>query len=87
MPRMIVSLSLTALAGVLLAASLTPAAAQNKRHTSEQLAAQRRPQIVIHPRHRLGPNATRHCTAWLAKQTWPNGQVVITPQKRCWWED
>jgi hypothetical protein len=86
MPRMLVGLNLTALAGVLLAASLVPAAAQNTHRATRELAAQRRPQIVIHPRHRLGPNATRHCVAWLAKRTWPNGQVVITPQMRCWWE-
>ncbi len=74
-------------AGALLATGLAPAAAQNTYRANEQYAAQRRPQIVIHPRHRLGPNATRHCESWLAQRTWPNGQVVITPQMRCWWQD
>jgi hypothetical protein len=87
MPRMTMGLSLTALAGALLAASLTPAAAQNSHRTTREFTAQQRPQIVIHPRRRLGPNATRHCKSWLAKRTWPNGQIVITPQMRCWWED
>ena len=88
MPRMTVGFSLTAFASsILLAASLTPAAAQSSHHATEQVAAQRRPQIVVHPRHRLSPNATRHCKSWLAKQIWPNGQVVIMPQMRCWWED
>ena len=81
------SLVLLALAGVMLAVGFAPAAAQDTQRAKRELAAQHRPQIVIHPRHRLGPNATRHCVAWLAQETWPNGEVVITPQKRCWWED
>ena len=60
-----------ALAGVLLAGSLAPAAAQDANHSTRQLTAQRRPQITIHPRHQLSPNATRHCTAWLAKEYRP----------------
>ncbi len=75
-----------ALAGVLLAGSLSPAAAQDANRSTRQLTAQRRPQITIHPRHQLSPNATRHCTAWLAKEYRPSG-TVITPQMRCWWED
>ena len=90
MPRMAVALGLTAMTGVLLAVSLAPAVAQDARsdtRATRELAFQHRPVIVIHPRHRLGPNATRHCQSWLAKRIWPNGQVVITPQMRCWWED
>jgi hypothetical protein len=87
MPRMFVCLVLAALAGFALTAGLTPAVAQNSDRATGERSVQRRPQIVIHPRHRLSPNATRHCVAWLAKENWPNGQVVITPQKRCWWED
>ena len=87
MPGLRFGLVMLASAGVLLAGGLSPAAAQNSHRPTEQLAAQRRPQIVIHPRHRLGPNATRHCESWLAKRIWPNGEVVITPQMRCWWED
>ena len=76
------------LASALLAAGLSPATAQDAGRTTRQQTAQSRPQIVVHPRHRrLSPNATRHCTAWLEKKNWPNGQVVITPQMRCWWED
>ncbi len=87
MSAMRFGLVLLASAAVLPAGGLLPAAAQNSHRTIEQLAAQRRPVIVVHPRRRLGPNATRHCVAWLAKRNWPNGQVVLTPQKRCWWED
>jgi hypothetical protein len=87
MTKMMLGLGLVVLAGVLLAESLSPAAAQNTRRSMHQLAAQRRPQITIRPRHRrLSPNATRHCTAWLAKEYRPSG-TVITPQMRCWWED
>lgn len=87
MTRTALSLGLVALAGILLAGSLSPATAQDADHTTHQLTAQRRPQIVIHPRHRrLSPTATRHCTAWLAKEYRPSG-TVITPQMRCWWED
>ena len=75
-----------ALAGVLLAGSLSSAIAQDVDRAPRQVAAQRRPQITIHPRHQLGPNATRHCTAWLTKEYRPSG-TVITPQMRCWWED
>ena len=75
------------LAAVLLAGQLPPAAAQDAGGTTRELTAQRRPQITIHPRHqRLSPNATRHCTSWLAKEYRPSG-TVITPQMRCWWED
>lgn len=86
MARIAFGLGLAALAGVLLAGSLVPAAAQESDRTTHQLAAQRRPQITVHPRHRrLSPTATRRCTAWLAKEFRPSG-TVITPQMRCWWQ-
>ena len=86
MARTAFGLGLMALIGAVLAGSLSPAAAQDTNRPTRQLAAQRRPQITIHPRHQLSPNATRHCTAWLAKEYRPSG-TVITPQMRCWWED
>ncbi len=87
MARLAVGLGLIVMAGGLLAVSLPPAAAQDANHTTRQVVAQRRPQVIIHPRHRhLSPNATRHCVAWLAKEYRPSG-TVITPQRRCWWED
>jgi hypothetical protein len=87
MARMMLGLGLTVLAGVLLAGSSSPVSAQDTGHAMRQLAAQRRPRIIVRPRHRhLSPNATRHCMAWLAKEYRPSG-TVITPQMRCWWED
>ena len=86
MARTAFGLGLMALIGTVLAGSLVPAAAQDSERPTRQLAVQRRPQITIHPRHQLSPNATRHCTAWLAKEYRPSG-TVITPQMRCWWVD
>ncbi len=88
MARLAVGLGLMAMAGVLLAGSLSPAVAQDANRPPRQFVAQRRPHVTIHPRHhrRLSPSATRHCTAWLAKEYRPSG-TVITPQMRCWWED
>lgn len=78
-----------AMAGLLMAGSLQPAAAQTADRQTRRHVAQQPPRIVIHPRrHRpLSPSATRHCESWLAQEIWPNGQPVITPQMRCWWED
>ena len=60
-----------------------PASADNGTRAHE-LAAQRRPHVIIRPR-RLGPNAKRICESWLAQEYRPSGPV-ITPQMRCWWE-
>lgn len=75
---------LSVVALVLLCGLTGPAAA---RTATREYVAQSRPRIVVHPRrHYPGPNAKRHCKFWLAKQIWPNGQPVITPQMRCWWQ-
>ena len=62
-----------ALAGVLLAGSLRrrPPRTRTVRPASSPPSAGR--SITIHPRHQLSPNATRHCTAWLAKEYRPSG--------------
>ncbi len=87
MAKMTFGLGLAALIGVVLAGSVWPAAAQDADRSTRQLAAQRRTQITVYPRHRrLSPNAKRHCTAWLRVEHRPSG-TVLTPQKRCWWVD
>ncbi len=74
------------LAGVL-ALSLgvvAPAEAASSRSTQE-LAAQSRPSIVVHPRTSFpGPNAKRYCRSWLAKEYRVSGTVIV-PRMRCWW--
>jgi len=70
---------------VLSVGAAMPASAQSGRGDQE-LSAQRRTRIVIHPRSlQPGPNATRHCRGWLAVENRPSGQV-ITPQRECWWQ-
>ena len=65
------------------AATLLPAAAEV---STRELAAQSRPRITIHPRRmHPGPNATRYCRSWLAKEYRVSGPVIV-PQMRCWWE-
>jgi hypothetical protein len=62
-----------------------PAAADPDDHRQE-LSAQSRPQITIHPRHRrLGPNAKRQCRFWLAQEYRVSGTVIV-PRQQCWWE-
>lgn len=52
---------------------------------SREVSAQRRAAITIHPsRSTPGPNATRHCDAWLEKEYRPSGTVVV-PRMRCVW--
>lgn len=87
MAKAMFGFGLLALAGVLLAGSPSPVAAQDADRNSRQFTAQNRPHITVRPRHRrLSPNATRHCTAWLRVEHRPSG-TVLTPQKRCWWVD
>lgn len=91
MVRVVFGLGLMALTGLLLAGGPSPAVAQGAQtrdRATSRYAAEPRPRITVHPRgHRpLSPNATRHCTAWLAKEYRESG-TVITPQMRCWWED
>ena len=64
---------------------MPPAAAAPGDHRQD-LSAQRRPQVTIHPRHRaLGPNAKRYCRAWLAREYRVSGPVIV-PRQQCWWE-
>jgi hypothetical protein len=64
-------------------ATSSPSGAANS--SSQELAAQRRPQIVIHPRRfYLGPNAKRYCRSWLQVQHRLSGTVIV-PQRVCWW--
>jgi hypothetical protein len=52
----------------------------------QNVYAQSRPHITIHPRRiEPGPNTKRHCRAWLAKQYRVSGTVIV-PQMRCWWD-
>jgi hypothetical protein len=49
------------------------------------VSAQRRASITVTPsRSYPGPNATRHCDAWLEKEYRPSGTVVV-PRMRCVW--
>jgi hypothetical protein len=78
MPRLIA-------AAVVVASMGAGAVAAGDTATSREISAQRRPQVIIHPRRSyLGPNATRHCDAWLAKEYRVSGTVVV-PQMRCYW--
>jgi hypothetical protein len=77
------ALSLAALA--LVFGVMQPAAADPADHR-QQLSAQSRPHITVYPRHRrLGPNAKRHCRAWLAQEYRVSGTVIV-PRQHCWWE-
>jgi hypothetical protein len=52
---------------------------------SREVSAQRRTRVTVYPaRTYPGPNATRHCDAWLQKEYRPSG-TVVTPQMRCYW--
>jgi hypothetical protein len=52
---------------------------------TREVSAQRRASIIITPsRSTPGPNATRHCDAWLEKEYRPSGTVVV-PRMRCVW--
>jgi hypothetical protein len=65
-----------------LSAGMLPASAEV---STNELAAQSRPRITIHPRQiRPGPNAKRYCRAWLAKEYRVSGPVIV-PQQQCWW--
>jgi hypothetical protein len=62
------------------AAMLLPASAEV---STQELAAQSRPRITIHPR-RIHPDSKRYCRAWLAKEYRVSGPVIV-PQQQCWW--
>ena len=64
---------------------MSPVSAEFSASTQE-LAAQSRPRITIHPRRiHPGPNARRQCRSWLAKEYRVSGPVIV-PQMRCWWD-
>ena len=66
-------------------AQMSPVSAEFSASTQE-LAAQSRPRITIHPRRtHPGPNVKRYCRSWLAKEYRVSGPVIV-PQMRCWWE-
>ena len=72
-------------AAVVLASANAGAFAASDTATSREISAQRRPHVTIYPRRNyLGPKATRHCDAWLAKEYRVSGTVVV-PQMRCYW--
>jgi len=54
-------------------------------YTHEFAAQSARPRITVHPRHRLGRHAVRHCHSWLAKEYRVSGPVIV-PQMRCRWD-
>jgi hypothetical protein len=82
MPKITAIMLFFALFGTAMCALSAPATA---RDTSEQLAAQRRPHIVIRPRRLApGPNAKRYCRSWLQVQHRLSGTVIV-PQMVCWW--
>ncbi|HVV81182.1 MAG TPA: hypothetical protein VHD59_16415 [Pseudolabrys sp.] len=52
---------------------------------SREVSAQRRVSVTVTPtRSTPGPNATRHCDAWLEKEYRPSGTVVV-PRMNCVW--
>lgn len=80
--RMALSLSVAALAGLL----MTGAAALANSSTTAQMYAQARAHIVIHPRRiEPGPYAKRYCRSWLAKEIRVSGPVIV-PRMQCWWQ-
>lgn len=59
--------------------------AKNEDDGSREVSAQRRASITVYPdRSYPGPNAVRHCDAWLEKEYRPSGTVVV-PKMRCVW--
>lgn len=66
-------------------AASSSALAKSDDEGSREVSAQRRTSIVVTPsRSTPGPNATRHCDAWLEKEYRPSGTVVV-PRMRCVW--
>jgi hypothetical protein len=52
---------------------------------AQDLSAQRRTSITVYPRRVTpGPNATRHCNAWLAREYRASGTVIV-PRMVCVW--
>jgi hypothetical protein len=66
-------------------AASSSALAKTADDGSREVSAQRRASITVTPgRSTPGPNATRHCDAWLEKEYRPSGTVVV-PRMRCVW--
>ena len=85
MPKNWTVFALLVVMGGLIAATL-PTSAEVSGSSAHELAAQARPRITIHPRRiHPGPNATRYCRSWLAKEYRVSGPVIV-PQMRCWWD-
>jgi hypothetical protein len=63
----------------------TPVLADSSTDGSREISAQRRASVTVYPRRTLpGPNAIRHCDAWLEKEYRVSGTVVV-PRMRCYW--
>ena len=77
------------LAGILVLSlgAVAPASAESSSsRATQELAAQSRPSIVVHPRSSFpGPNAKRYCRSWLAKEYRVSGTVIV-PRMQCWWQ-
>ena len=73
------------LAGVF-ALTLGTAAPAPAAQAKSQRYAETRARIVVHPRTSFpGPNATRYCRSWLAKEYRVSGTVIV-PRMQCWWQ-
>jgi hypothetical protein len=71
--------------GALAVGVATPALAAKSGDDTAEISAQRRARLTVYPAARYpGPNATRHCESWLARENRPSGPV-LTPQMRCYW--
>jgi hypothetical protein len=78
----IVARSLCVIAAIAVSGS---AFAKSDDGGTREVSAQRRASITVTPsRVTPGPNATRHCDAWLEKEYRPSGTVVV-PRMNCVW--
>jgi hypothetical protein len=76
-PKLLCVVALVAIGG--------SAFARSADDDSHEVSAQRRASIIVTPsRSHPGPNATRHCDAWLEQEFRPSGTVVV-PRMRCVW--
>ena len=75
----------TVLTVLALGFGLMPPAVAAPGDQRQELSAQSRPRVTIHPRYRaLGPNAKRYCRFWLAQEYRVSGPVIV-PRQQCWW--
>ncbi|MDI3469671.1 MAG: hypothetical protein OJF62_001734 [Pseudolabrys sp.] len=76
---------LLALAVLVAAAAPSWAPSWAAADNSSDAATVHRARITVYPRRaEPGPNAVRHCEAWLQRENRPSGPV-LTPQMRCEW--